>query len=246
MRSSDARLDRAWRRWRDLDFPYESAMVRTTLAEARRAAGDESGSLLELNAALSTFRGLGAKRGEKRVNELLGTGTRPEISAHTMTFMFTDIVTSTDLIGLIGDQAWASLLGWHDRTLRAEFARHGGDVANHTGDGFFVAFPETVSAVDCAVAIQRSLRDHRRDHGFAPSIRIGIHAADATRTDGGYTGQGVHVAARIAAEAQAEEILVSASILTELTGLELPVSDPKSLSLKGISAPVEVCSVEWR
>ncbi|HEU4319776.1 MAG TPA: adenylate/guanylate cyclase domain-containing protein [Acidimicrobiia bacterium] len=239
-------LDRAWRSWRDLDFPYESAMTRTSLAEARRAAGDETGARLELNAALASFRDLGAKLGVQRVNELLEDNAQREATLATMTFMFTDIVTSTDLIGLIGDEAWASLLGWHDRTLEAEFTGHGGNVVNHTGDGFFVAFSDVGPAIDCAVDIQRSLRTHRREHGFAPSIRIGIHAADATSTDGGFTGRGVHVAARIGAEAGADEILVSESTLAAVSGLEYPVSEARSLSLKGISTPVEASTVDWR
>src|SRR6185436_2723614 len=84
----------------------------------------------------------------------------------TKTFMFTDIVTSTDLVGLIGDEAWGELLRWHDRELRAAFARHGGEEANHTGDGFFVAFSDAANAIECAVDIQRSLARHRREHGF--------------------------------------------------------------------------------
>ena len=178
--------------------------------------------------------------------ELLGSDTSDVTKVDTMTFMFTDIVTSTDLIGLIGDDAWASLLGWHDRTLHAKFTGYGGNVVNHTGDGFFVAFPDVGLAIDCAVDIQRSLRTHRKEHGFALSIRIGIHTADATRTDAGNTGKGAHVAARIGAEAEAEEILVSKSTLDSSSGVEYPVSEPRSLTLKGIPNPVEVCLVDWR
>ena len=81
--------------------------------------------------------------------------------------MFTDIVTSTDLIGLIGDDAWSELLRWHDRELRAAFAAHRGNEVNHTGDGFFVAFDHAVDAVESAVDIQRRLARHRRDSAHA-------------------------------------------------------------------------------
>ena len=50
------------------------------------------------------------------------------------------------------------------------------------GDGFFAAFPSPSSAVDCAVEIQRSLSQHRKDHGFAPRCGIGLHEAEATNT----------------------------------------------------------------
>jgi class 3 adenylate cyclase len=58
------------------------------------------------------------------------------------------------------------------------------------------------------------MREHRRDHGFAPAIRIGLHAAEATRSGASYSGRGVHVAARIASLAGPDEILVSEGVLT--------------------------------
>jgi class 3 adenylate cyclase len=241
------KLDMAWRSWRELDFPYESAKARTALARARQAAGDESGAGLELRAALTVFRDLGAGREVRQVEDLLGEGKSGDASTvDVRTFMFTDIVTSTDLIGLIGDEAWASLIRWHDRTLQIAFANHSGEVVNHTGDGFFIAFPGPGSSVDCAIDIQRSLRRHREEHGFAPSIRIGIHTTEATRTEGGYTGKGVHVAARVSGAAQADEILVSAASLAGLGGYAERLSEPRAVSLKGVPDPVEVVSVDWR
>ena len=95
--------------------------------------------------------------------------------------MFTDIVTSTDLVGLIGDDAWGELLRWHDRELRSAFANHRGEEVNHTGDGFFVAFERAIDGLECAVDIQRRLARHRHEHGFAPTVRIGLHTAEASR-----------------------------------------------------------------
>jgi class 3 adenylate cyclase len=54
--------------------------------------------------------------------------------------MFTELVTSTDLIGVIGDAAWEELPAWHDRVLRATFGENGGEEVRHTGDGFFCGF----------------------------------------------------------------------------------------------------------
>ena len=119
------------------------------------------------------------------------------------TFMFTDIVTSTDLVGLIGDDAWEKLLRWHDRELRKSFAEHQGDEVQHTGDGFFVAFEQAADGVECAVDIQRRLVRHRQEHGFAPLVRIGLHTAEATSQAGDFSGRGVHIAARIGAAAGA-------------------------------------------
>jgi class 3 adenylate cyclase len=66
-----------------------------------------------------------------------------------------------------------------------------------------------VDATSCAIEIQRSLKAHRRVNGFAPKVRIGIHAARAMVGGGEYQGAGVHVAARIGAAAAGGEILAS-------------------------------------
>jgi class 3 adenylate cyclase len=164
----------------------------------------------------------------------------------TKTFMFTDIVTSTDLVGVIGDDAWAELLKWHDRELRSAFASHRGEEVNHTGDGFFVAFERADDAIDCGVDIQRRLARHRHEHGFAPTVRIGLHTAEATREGTDYRGRGVHVAARIGAAAGSEEILVSSGTLGATSSSRYGLSEPRPLTLKGVVEPVEVRSVDWR
>jgi class 3 adenylate cyclase len=160
--------------------------------------------------------------------------------------MFTDIVTSTDLIGLIGDDAWGELLRWHDRELRSAFANHRGEEANHTGDGFFVAFERASDALDCAVDIQRRLARHRKEHGFAPAVRIGLHTTDASREGREYRGRGVHVAARIGAAASGEEILVSDAAAKEMGTVRFRLSEGRQVQLKGVEEPVEVRSVDWR
>ena len=241
-----SRLDAAWRLWRDLDFPYEAARARASLGSARRAAGDETGARLEMSAALAVFEQLGAVRDVAMVQSLIQK-TQPgdSRSTVTLTFMFTDIVTSTDLIGLIGDAAWASLLQWHDRTLETRFAAHGGEVVNRTGDGFFVAFEDPRRAIECAVDVQQTLRGHRTEHGFAPSIRIGIHTSEATQAEGSYTGKGVHVAARVGALGEGGEIVVSAATLDGIGELDIELSDPRTVTLKGVPDPVEVRTVAW-
>lgn len=238
-------LDSAWRQWQQLDFPYDSARARSGLGLARRASGDESGARLELNAALAVFERLGAVRDVQTVQGLLAgdEGEKPRATV-TTTFMFTDIVTSTDLIGLIGDSAWADLLEWHDRTLRAAFAA-GGEVVNHTGDGFLVVFDDPVRAIECAIEIQRRLRAHRSEHGFAPSIRIGIHTAEATKGETTYTGRGVHVAARVGGLGEAGEIVVSAETLGSAAEIGHPLSEPRTVTLKGVAEPVTVRTVDW-
>ena len=158
------------------------------------------------------------------------------------TFMFTDIVKSTNLLEALGDEAWESLLRWHDQTLRSLFLAHHGEEVVTTGDGFFVGFDTPDSALTCAVAIQRTLAEHRRAHGFAPQVRIGVHASDANQVGRNFSGKGVHEAARIAALAEGGQILAS----QQTASAQFAVSEPRALTLKGIAEPVEVVAVEWR
>ena len=243
-------LGQSWRLWRTTDLPYESARARLRYAEALAAEGDEATARRDLLAARGAFERLGATLDLQRVDTLLGgeggqTAMSPAGQRATKTFMFTDIVTSTDLIGVIGDEAWNALLDWHDRELRSAVAQHRGEVVNHTGDGFFVAFERAADAVECAVDIERRLIHHRREHGFAPQVRIGLHAADATRRGSNYSGQGVHVAARVGAAAGPGEILATSAVLAG-SHEALKLSGPRTLTLKGIREPVEVRAVDWR
>jgi class 3 adenylate cyclase len=159
--------------------------------------------------------------------------------------MITDIVKSTPLVEAIGDEAWGDLIRWHDQTLRSLFASHGGQEIDHAGDGFFVSFEDATSAIDCAVAVQRTLADHRRDHGFSPQVRIGLHRAEVLRTGGALRGKGVHEAARIASIAEGGQILASHAVI-EAGSSRFPASEPKSVRLKGTSKPVQVSTIEWR
>ena len=159
------------------------------------------------------------------------------------TFMFTDIVRSTNLVEALGDEAWEALLHWHDQALREQFVAHEGEEVVATGDGFFVGFDSPEAALACAVAIQRRLADQRRQHGFAPQVRIGVHASDATQVGGNFRGKGVHEAARIAALAEGGEVIASKETAA---GSRFPLSDPREVVLKGISEAIEVVSIDWR
>lgn len=238
-----APLREGWRCWCELRAPFDAAQARTLLGQAYAQSGDRAAARLELEGAQATFAEIGAPFEEHRIERLLA-GLVPG-SREIQTFVFTDIVDSTRLVELLGDEGWDSLLRWHDRIVRACFIAHSGREIKHEGDGFFVAFPDPRSALDCAIVLQRTLDEHRREHGFAPRVRIGVHAAEATRRGGDYFGQGVHVAARVAGAGAAGQILTSAATL-EAVGEGYSASRPYQLDLKGIAEPLEVVEVDWR
>jgi class 3 adenylate cyclase len=239
-------LRAAVRDWTEADAPFETAQARRCLAIAYRLTGDEASAALELHAARETFGRLHARLEVERCDELIragqerGAGRRVE-----RTFMFTDIVGSTNLVETIGDEAWEDVLRWHDDALRTQIASHRGEVVHSTGDGFFASFANTADGVACAVAIQRHLSEHRRQSGFAPQVRIGLHAAEATEIADDYAGIGVHEAARVGALADGGEILVTTSSLSP-EGTSFPIGDEREVTLKGIAQPVRVAPVQWR
>lgn len=233
------------RGWRDVGAPYEVARAQVMLARALRTGQDDEGADLELAAALDEFRRLGARidleAAERERREV--EDRRSGALTTRKTFMFTDIVGSTNLAEALGDQAWERLLRWHDDTLRRLVTAAGGDIVNSTGDGFFAAFGSARPGVDCAISIQQALRDHRVSTGFAPSVRIGLHTAEASRRGTDYSGKGVHVAARVAALAGAGEILATIETLAE-SG-ELATSDSRTTPVKGVTAPVSLVTIVW-
>jgi len=234
-----AALKQGVRTWCEVDAPYEAAEARVRLARALAADGDEAGARLEIQAATRSVGEIGAAL------DLDIAPPRAEPTARAVrTFLFSDIVESTRLAEAMGDEAWEQMLRWHDRALRAEFARWRGEEVKHGGDGFFVAFRQPDDGISCAAAIQRALARHRTEHGFAPTVRIGLHAGEANARDDDYFGAAVTRAARISAAADGDEILVSADLLASCAP-GVPVAGERTLDLKGIAEPVAAVLVEW-
>ena len=156
--------------------------------------------------------------------------------------MFTDLAGSTSLVEAIGDAAWHDLSAWLDGEMRRCFHEHDGREVDHAGDGFFVVFDAAGDAIGCASTIQRRLSNHRRLHGYAPQVRIGIHFGEVQGSDSAVRGAAVHRAARLCAAARADAILASREAL-EASGRS--VIRLQKFTLKGIKEPVEAAEVTW-
>lgn len=240
--------------WHALDAPYEAARARMGIAEAARAEGNEERAQRELRSAAVAFERLEATLDARRASMLASPVASSATSTgearaqrSTATFMFTDIVKSTNLLAAIGDDAWQHLLHWHDETLRSLIQGHHGTIANSTGDGYFAWFTAQREAVEAAIAIQRALAEHRRVTGFAPRVRIGLHTAEADKDGSNWTGLGVHEAARIGALADADEIVASRATVEADGAVESSrLSAPRQVELRGVGESVEVVSIEWR
>lgn len=235
-------MERARRLWQETEAPYEVARSRVLLGRAHALANEPDSAGIELRAALRAFERLGARPDIERTEAVLRSLAAEPTAATVRTMMFTDIVRSTQLIEAVGDEAWGPLLGWHDRTIRELIAQHGGEEVHHAGDGFFVAFTAAADALTCGLEIQSRLAQHRREHGFAPSVRIGLHLGAAIRPGPSYEGRAVHIAARIGALAEPGEILASVEVI-EAAGPGYRGSPPREVRLRGVRSPVQVVSV---
>ena len=155
----------------------------------------------------------------------------------TVTFLFSDIEGSSDLLRRVGDDLFAAIRGDHRRLVREAIATHGGREIDTAGDGFFVAFESVRSAVGAAVATQRLLTTFGWPGDAEVRVRMGLHTAEPLLGEEGYVGIGVHRAARICDAAHGGQVLISnatAGIIedAELPGLELV--DLGTHKLKGI------------
>lgn len=139
----------------------------------------------------------------------------------TVTFLFTDIEGSTDLVRRLGER-YAVARSEHRRLLREAFERHGGHEIDTAGDGFFVVFQRAGDAISAAAAAQRALAAWSERAEAPVRVRMGLHTAEPFLDGEGYVGVGVHRAARICAVGHGGQILLSnatAGVVEDL-GLE--------------------------
>jgi len=126
----------------------------------------------------------------------------------TVTFLLSDIEGSTRLLRQLGD-AYGALLRDVRAIIRSSVRSTGGHEVDCRADEFFAAFAEPASALDAAIAIQRSLRKREWPDGVEVCVRIGIHTGRTTVGETGYVGIAVPTAARICSAGHGGQILLS-------------------------------------
>jgi len=171
-----------------------------------------------------------------------------ELPEGTVTVLFTDVAGSTELTNRLGDDAAREVLGGCDELVRQQIERHRGHEVKGTGDGLMVAFTSARRAVACAIDIQRANAEQgRRDAARAVGVRIGLNTGEVVREEADLFGATVNAAARIAAEGDAGEILVSEGVKIVLgAGTTVELEDRGETQLKGFGEPWRLFSVRWR
>jgi class 3 adenylate cyclase/pimeloyl-ACP methyl ester carboxylesterase len=166
-----------------------------------------------------------------------------DISA-VRTIVFTDVEGSTALNERLGDEGARQVLREHERLTREALGAHGGSEVKAMGDGFMAWFPSATRAVDCAIALQRSLNSQLATHNSA--IRIGINAGEPIAEGDDLFGASVIAAARIAAAALGGQILAADVVRQLLAGKGFSFTDQGEHSLKGFDEPARLYEVRWR
>jgi class 3 adenylate cyclase len=158
------------------------------------------------------------------------TGHR-RAAAPTRTYavlLFTDIVSSTEHAARMGDAAWRSTLLHHDSLLLDEVEAAGGDVTHPTGDGALSASDGPEQAIRCATRIVDKV------HALGIQVRAGVHVGECERVGQDLAGITVHVGARVAAKADADEILITEPTRALLAGSGFVFSTRGDHKLKGV------------
>jgi class 3 adenylate cyclase len=144
------------------------------------------------------------------------------------TVLFTDLVDSSRRAVELGPR-WQKVLREHNAAIRRELARYSGREIDTAGDGFFASgFDGPARAIRCACAI----RDVVAELGLA--IRVGVHTGECDLIDGKLSGLAVATGARVAAEADEREVLVSATVKDLVAGSGISFESRGVRELKGL------------
>jgi len=189
-----------------------------------------------VSTAVWDFLGLGSYK------EPVQSGSRPT----TVTVLFTDLVGHTEMMARLGDEQGRAVLREHERITREVLKAHDGHEIKTDGDSFMVSFSSVTRAVECAVALQRALAERNETAAEALHVRVGLNAGEPIEEEGDLFGASVILAARVAAQAGAGEILVPEPIRHLLAGKAFVFADRGEALLKGFEDAVRLFEVRWR
>jgi pimeloyl-ACP methyl ester carboxylesterase/class 3 adenylate cyclase len=177
---------------------------------------------------------------ERFLNEVWQSGGWEEAEPDRVlaTVLFSDIVGSSEQAASLGDRAWRELLQRHHELVRRQLVRFRGKEVDTAGDGFFASFDGPARAIRCGCAIVEQMPELGLD------VRVGLHTGECELIDGKVAGIAVHTGARVAAQAQPGEVLVSSTVKDLVAGSGLAFEDRGEHELRGIPGSWTLYAVE--
>ncbi len=183
-----------------------------------------------------------------RLYEVAWQAEPSEPAPIVLTFLFTDVVGSTEMAERIGDERWLDILRAHNAILRAELAAYEASWTKSLGDGFLAAFPRATDGLKCAISTQRAFAAYNAEHSEEPlRVKIGLHAGRAVKEADDYYGRAVHLTARITSMAKTYEIQVSERLkeMTENAG-DFAFDEGREVQLRGVPELMRIYAVRWQ
>ena len=172
------------------------------------------------------------------IERFVGGEAPPKVPDSVLaTVLFTDIVGSTQRAAELGDRAWRDLLERHHRLVRRELARFRGEEKDTAGDGFFATFDGPARAIRCAEAVVDGVRE------LGLEVRAGVHTGECELHEGKVAGLAVVIGARVAAAAEAGEVLVSQTVKDLVAGAGVEFEERGEHELKGVPGSWRLYSV---
>jgi class 3 adenylate cyclase len=168
-------------------------------------------------------------------------------AAGRVTIVFSDLERYTELTDRLGDVRTQAVLRAHNELLREQLAKFGGTEVKSQGDGFMLAFADPAAAAECALAIRDAVvaYDFGTDVGVL-HVRIGMHCGMVIREGDDFYGRTVIVAARVASEATADEVLVTDAVAEAITSGSIAFEASRDVELKGLPGRHRVHRAVWR
>jgi len=172
--------------------------------------------------------------------------TDGQYDSSVRTFLFTDIVGSTDLTQMVGDAKAMAIIRKHNEIVRSSIITNSGKEVKHTGDGIMASFASAFKAVNCAREIQKNLKNFRDNNpGYPSHVRIGLNTGEPVTEGDDFFGVAVQMAARICNKADSNKVLVSSIVKDLCMGKTVNFIDLGQTELKGFSSPVSIYEVDW-
>lgn len=170
----------------------------------------------------------------------------PELQRASRTVVVIDVVESVRLMrqdeeGFI--RRWRRIV---EVTRDDSLPRFDGQMVKHLGDGMLLAFDDSPRALSAVIALKSLVEQVNTtlDDDHRILLRVGIHACDVVIEDWDILGTGVNVAARLAAQAAPDQILLSAQANEGLhPSLDQATEDLGDLWLKHLDEPVRTYAV---